>query len=230
MSSPLSQIVRARGALLLSVFLLGIHSLVESLGGYQEIGEWYLFFGLTNERFFRGAFWQLFTYAFLHGSWFLLLSNILLLVMMGSRIEHMLGRFVLWKILALGIVVAGISHLLIGVGGINPLVGLSGGCMALVILITTISPDSRMLPLPLRAGNLGVGVMVSSLLLALFNPSLGCPGFAAAGTVLAKYMGKDLFAVGHACHFGGCLAGFLYGRWLLRPRMTREQLLAQRRE
>jgi membrane associated rhomboid family serine protease len=230
MLGPLSQIVRARRVLVFSLLLLAIHGIVESHGGYQQIADWFLLFGLSNDRFLHGAVWQLFTYALLHGSWFHLLSNILLLLLMGSRVEHMLGRAVLSKILAWGIVASGISHLLIGAGGANPLVGISGGCMALLILVTTISPDSRMLPLPLRAGNLGIGVMISSLLLALFNPALGCPGFSSVGSWLSSFMGNDLFAVGHACHFGGCLAGFLYGRWLLRPRITREKLLALRRE
>jgi membrane associated rhomboid family serine protease len=32
------------------------------------------------------------------------------------------------------------------------------------------------------------------------------------------------FRIGHACHFGGGLAGWIYGRWLLRPRVSLKQL------
>jgi membrane associated rhomboid family serine protease len=38
-----------------------------------------------------------------------------------------------------------------------------------------------------------------------------------------------VFAMGHACHFGGGLAGWLYGRWLLRPRVTLERLRRDRK-
>jgi membrane associated rhomboid family serine protease len=34
--------------------------------------------------------------------------------------------------------------------------------------------------------------------------------------------------MGHACHFGGALAGWLYGRWMLRQRVTLEKLRRDR--
>jgi membrane associated rhomboid family serine protease len=36
------------------------------------------------------------------------------------------------------------------------------------------------------------------------------------------------FDLGHACHFGGGVAGWLYGRWLLRPRVSLERLRRDR--
>jgi hypothetical protein len=34
--------------------------------------------------------------------------------------------------------------------------------------------------------------------------------------------------MGHACHFGGGMAGWLFGRWLLRPRISLERLRRDR--
>ena len=57
------------------------------------------------------------------------------------------------------------------------LVGLSGGCMGLLLLLTTLSPQSRMMPLPVSGKSLGLGILMAELVLALADPALGVPGF-----------------------------------------------------
>jgi membrane associated rhomboid family serine protease len=40
--------------------------------------------------------------------------------------------------------------------------------------------------------------------------------------------GSWIFEIGHACHLGGGLAGWLMGLWILRPRITLEELQKER--
>jgi membrane associated rhomboid family serine protease len=128
----------------------------------------------------------------------------------------------LFVTLLLGVLGGGIGHLWLAPGGADAplLVGLSGGCLGLLLLLVTLSPQSRMMPLPLSGRSLGLGVLSAELFLTLLNPSLGLPGLAGLGRSLVAHGMGGLFEMGHACHFGGGVAGWLFGRWLLRPRVS----------
>ena len=86
----------------------------------------------------------------------------------------------------------------------------------------------RMMPLPVSGRSLGLGVLIAELSLALINPALDLPGFSRLGNALVNHGMGSWFEMGHACHFGGGMAGWLYGRWLLRPRITLKRLRADR--
>jgi membrane associated rhomboid family serine protease len=105
---------------------------------------------------------------------------------------------------------------------------MSGGCLALLLLLTTLSPQSRMMPLPVSGRSLGFGILLAALLLALVNPHLGAPGFSEIGRAMERQGLGSWFLMGHACHFGGGLAGWIYGRWILRPRVTLASLRRDR--
>ena len=228
MTAPLRELSRARVAWMLVALLTAIHAAVEWLGGYQEVADWYVIAGLSRAGLMHGYAWQLLSYGFLHGSWFHLLCNIIFLLLMGSRIEFMLGGVTLLKVFLLGIIGGGLCHLLLGSSGENVLVGASAGCVALLLLTTTLSPQSRMAPLPLSAKNLGAGVLLGSLFLSLFQPGLHLPFFAEIGRTGSRIFGEDLFQVGHACHLGGALSGWLHGHWMLRRRIDLNGLRADR--
>lgn len=228
MTAPLRDLSRARVVWMLVALLTAIHAAVEWLGGYQEVADWYVIAGLSRAGLMHGYAWQLHSYGFLHGSWFHLLCNMAFLLLMGSRIEFMLGGVTLLKVFLLGIVGGGLCHLLLGAAGENVLVGSSAGCVALLLLTTTLSPQSRMAPLPLSAKNLGAGVLLGSTLLTLANPGLSLSFFAEIGRTGLRYFGEDLFQIGHACHLGGALIGWLYGRWMLRRRVDLNALRADR--
>lgn len=100
--------------------------------------------------------------------------------------------------------------------------------MALLLLLTTLSPQSRMMPIPLSGKSLGLGILTTELLFALADPQLGLPGISALGNWLASHGMGSGFQLGHACHFGGGLAGWLLGKWLLRPRITLKRLRRDR--
>lgn len=212
--------------------ILVIQTVVWLAGGpnRQPAWQWFEILGLSREGVFTGEIWQVFTYGLLHGGWLHAAGNSLLILLIGSRIEHIAGRAAMVKTLVVGILGGGMAHLMFSPSGDDAplLVGMSGGCLALLLLLTTLSPQSRMMPLPVSGRSLGIGILMAELLLALVDPRLGVPGFSNLGKILVEQGLGSWFDFGHACHFGGGLAGWAYGRWLLRPRITLKRLRRER--
>lgn len=231
-SLRMRSVASAQGTWSVVLILLLIQLIISLAGGHDGLPGLYQTLGVTRASVLSGEVWRLVTYGLLHGGWAHLTLNALCLLMLGARIEGILGPVAVWKTIVAGTVTGGIFHVLAVPGGedVGILVGISGGCMGLLILLTTLSPDSRMWPLPVSARSLGAGVMTAELLLALMDPRLALPGFSTAGQMLVKYGLGGWFDVGHACHFGGGLAGFLMGRWLLRPRITADRLRREREQ
>lgn len=231
-SLRMRSVASARGTWWVVVVLVLIQSAVSLAGGHEQLAGLYQALGVTRQLVLSGELWRLVTYGLLHGGWAHVTLNALCLLMLGARIEGILGKMAVWRTLILGVIAGGIFHVLAVPGGVDApiLVGISGGCMALLILLTTLSPESRMWPLPVSARSLGVGVMAAEFLLALMDPRLGVPVFSDGGKMLVQHGFGGWFAVGHACHFGGGLAGFLIGRWLLRPRITADRLRREREQ
>jgi membrane associated rhomboid family serine protease len=206
--------------------------LVTAVGGEnrEPAWSWFTTLGLTREGVFSGKIWQLFSYGLLHGGWWHLAVNAVFLLLIGSRIEHMVGRAALLKALFLGVFGGGLGHLWLAPGGVGAplLVGLSGGCLSLLLLLVTLSPQSRMMPLPVSGRSLGLGILAAELILALMDPASGVPGLSRLGSGLEAIGMGGLFQMGHACHFGGGVAGWLFGRWLLRPRVSLASLRRDR--
>lgn len=221
----LAQVLRSPVSWLWFGIVMGIQTLVATAGGLDALGSWYENLGLSRDGFLSGKIWQVLSYGFLHGAWWHAGVNAVFVLLIGSRIEHMVGRSALMRASLAGVLGGGFGHLLLGSG---LLVGFSGGCVALLLLLTTLSPQSRMFPLPVSGKSLGLGILMAELILALIDPALGLPGFSVAGRGLVNHGMGSWFQMGHACHFGGGLAGWLYGRWLLRPRITLDRLRRER--
>ena len=212
--------------------IMAIHFWVVAAGGPTRplVWSWFEMFGLSRDGFLAGRIWQIFSYGLLHGNGWHAGLNALFCLCIGSRIEHIAGRALMLKATIAGVIGGGVGHLLLAAGGEGApvLVGLSGGCLSLLVLFTTLSPESRLWPLPVSGRSLGIGVLLAELVLALIDPSLGLPGFARIGEWLAIQGIHGGLQTGHACHFGGGLAGWLLGRWLLRPRTTLARLRRER--
>ena len=226
---------------LLSLFLLAVHLVVQICGGVAvlEAGGFYQAVGLSRPGVLAGKGWQFLTYPFLHGSWAHLLLNGAVIYAIGGRVLHILGARAFVRIFCLGALGGGLLHVLLfpvyPLGGDAtpphvPLVGASGGMMALLMAFVHLVPDSRMWPLMVSGRNLGRGLMLSTLGLFLMTPGLRIPVLQSGGEWLAtNVMGGGLFLVSHICHFGGGLAGILYVRRLLRSPVSLEDLRRDRK-
>jgi membrane associated rhomboid family serine protease len=231
-AANLRQIGHSPGSWSVVGVILAVHGLVTLLGGPdRQPARWlYETFGLNREGILVGELWKIASYALLHGSWWHVSLNALFVLLVGSRIEHMVGRRIMLLAVIVGVLGGAFGHLLLAAGELGSplLVGFSGACLALLLMLTTLSPHSRMMPLPVSGKSLGLGILITALMLALIHPELNFPGFSNIGkSLVARGMGS-CFEMGHACHFGGGMAGWFYGRWLLRPRISLKRLRADR--
>ncbi len=225
--SNLRQIARSPASWSFAILILAVQLAVTLAGGKdgQPAGSWFEMFGLSREGVLSGKIWQLVSYGFLHGGWWHAGLNAAFILLIGSRTEHMVGSPTVIKVMVAGLITGGVFHLLFSSG---LLVGISGGCMALLLLLTTLSPQSRMMPLPVSARILGAGIMAAELILTLVDPALGLPALSKIGRGLEDLGLGSWFQLGHACHFGGGLVGWVTGRWLLRPRISLKRLRRDR--
>jgi len=196
----------------LAVVLLAVQSVVWVCGGPEGCREGFECLALTREGVSKGWIWQLVTYAALHGNWTHAFVNAWLTGYFGARVSAILGPGVFWRVMVAGVLGGALFHLAMGAG--VALVGASGGVTAMILWLATVSPESRMWPVPVSARNLGLGILLASAVMALWALLTG----QAAG----------IFAISHACHLGGGLAGVLMARWVLRPRADLAKLRAMR--
>jgi len=222
----LMALLRVRAPLAVILVLGLVHLMLKLQETPENINTAYQLFGLQWETFKTGRIWQIWTYGFLHGGLLHLGVNALGILMMGSRIEQIIGSGGFSRLCLFGILGGGVTHLLVAPGGLDApiLVGFSAAVMALLLLMTTLSPDSRMWPLPVSGRTLGIGILSAEGTLALIDPALNLPVISQAGIWISQHGGAQWFEIAHACHFGGGITGWLYGRWILRQRVSRESL------
>lgn len=221
----LAQVARSPVSLAFFAVVMLVQMVVSARGGPDFVCGWYENLGLSRSGILSGKVWQVLSYGLLHGGWLHAVLNSLFVLLIGSRIEHMGGRALMGRVTVLGILGGGVAHLILGAG---LLVGLSGGCVALLLCLTTLSPQSRMFPLPVSGRSLGLGILMAELMLALIDPAVKLPGLSLIGQWMVDHGMESCFRMGHACHFGGGMAGWVYGRWILRPRVTLESLRRDR--
>ncbi|MCW1923456.1 rhomboid family intramembrane serine protease [Luteolibacter arcticus] len=194
----------ARFSLALAGVVLAIEAALTLLGGANAIPEVYQALGLSRDGIRKGWVWQIGSHALIHGVWWHALLNVLILITTGARVERIDGWKTAARVFVIGSLVGGVAFLLMPMPMSDMvLVGASGGIFALFLWMTTMSPQSRMVLVPISAKNLGLGVLIASGALAVAVPWLP------AGDLV----------VSHSCHFGGALTG-----WLIARRNTREPL------
>ncbi|MEK7953673.1 rhomboid family intramembrane serine protease [Luteolibacter soli] len=187
----------ARFSLALAGVILVIEAVLAVLGGAGAIPGVYQALGLSRQGIQRGWIWQIASHALIHGVWWHAVLNVLVLVSTGARVERIGGWRTAARVFLMGALAGGVAFLLLPATESGMvLVGASGGIFALLLWLTTVSPQSRMLLLPLSAKNLGLGVLLASGILAVAVP----------------WMPAGVLAVSHSCHFGGALAGWLMAR------------------
>lgn len=158
-------------------------------------------FGLNAAAVRRGALWQPLTYAFLHGSWTHLVANLFGLGLTGYTLADAVGaRRFLW-LFALGAATGAIGFLLSA--AFDPrlpaetvCVGASAVVAACIGAVTSLAPRRRVtlwvtvFPVQLRAGWLFPLFLLFVLCEAWLWPT----------------------ATAYGAHFGGWVAGVLFGR------------------
>jgi len=187
-------------------------------------------FSLQPDGISQGKLWLLLTHGLLHGALWHLGLNVLALWMLGRQAAWEMGHAHLLRVLVLGILGGGVFHLLYcSISGQNfPLVGISGGLCGILGLLTCVSPDSKMWPLPVSGKNAWLGFSLASVVLLLIDPALKVPIISVAGSRIDTALAGQLFILAHACHLGGLVVGWCYGKWCLRERVSLATLQRQR--
>lgn len=140
-------------------------------------------------------FWQVVTYAFLHGGWMHIGFNMFALWMFGGPIEHLLGARHYTFYYFFCAITAAITHLLVAqffTHGFYPTLGASGAIFGLLVAFGMMYPKMKMflvfLPIPMPAWVFVIGY----ILLELF---FGVSGYESG--------------VAHFAHLGGAVGGVL---------------------
>lgn len=195
--------------------------------GPDRVSQLQYLLGLNPHNAVSGQYWQFLSYCFIHGNWSHLLLNAAAILLLGSKLEHYIAKRSFWILAALSTFVgAGLFSacellLPLTAGLASPtLVGSSAICFAFLLFLTTLSPESKFLPFFMSGRSIGICIIILNLFLTALNPNLPSGPLAEWGAYLSLNYSPDLFKVSHACHLGGSLVGFFYGKWLLRPRIN----------
>lgn len=140
----------------------------------------------------KGMVWQFATYMFLHGGFFHLFFNMLLLWMFGSEIERYWGSSEFLKYYFVTGIGGGILSCVFSPGSFVPIVGASGAIFGILLAYGLAFPDRQIYVyflVPIRAKYL-VFILGGIELLAVASPG---------GDGIARF-----------AHLGGLLFGFIY--------------------
>ncbi|QQF51683.1 rhomboid family intramembrane serine protease [Campylobacter fetus subsp. venerealis] len=162
-------------------FLIAINAVVYFLEYFvYNSRSFSIFFGL-NELFFKGAYWQLITTMFLHGSLMHILMNMAVLYQFGMLLERYLGsvKFLLLYIVG-GVITSALSLSYLMFANVN-LVGASGAISVLLGFMANLDRYSRK------------GLIIAILLMS-FAPLL-------LGINIAWYAHLFGFAIGYLAAF-----------------------------
>jgi membrane associated rhomboid family serine protease len=161
---------------------------------FLPLDLWFALWPLQSPMF---GFWQVATYAFLHGDAFHLFFNMLGLWMFGSELERLWGERRYAQFIAAGVLAAAVAQLLITalLGSRYPTVGISGGLFALLLAFGMLFPNRIIMPLfppiPMKARTFVIVFGALELLLGIFGRG----------------------GVAHFAHLGGMVGGFLMIRY-----------------
>ncbi len=187
-----------KALLIITVATFGLQLLFKS--GMYVFELWPL-----QGRFYDYSFrpWQLLTYGFLHGGFFHLFFNMLVLFMFGAPLEQVWGskRFTWYYLLC--IIGAGLCHLAVDywlAKGATRAIGASGGVLGLVLGYAMIFPRQKVMVFPIPAM---IPARVAAALFGIFALFAGVSG--------------TMPGVAHFAHLGGMLTGWLLICYWRRP-------------
>jgi membrane associated rhomboid family serine protease len=176
------------------------------LGGERgiDLSGW----ALSGDALAAGRWWTLVTHIFLHANLLHLMVNVLALWFIGPAVELMLGRVRYAVLYFLSGIAGGLLQTVFSASSAE-LVGASGAVCGVLLSFTTAHPEMPLrallffiLPVSMKARTLGWGIIIVSLLCALF---------------------RIVPQIGHLAHLGGALTGALLTLWwapVPRPRYS----------
>ena len=158
----------------------------------------FVYLALTPILVFRAhAYWQVFTYMFIHGGMTHILFNMLALFLFGSQLERRLGSYEFLAYYLVSGLGAGLFTLVFnwytGMAGI-PVVGASGAIYGLLLAYATLFPDSVIFIF-------GIFPLKSPVAVLLF----------AAIAIFSQFSNTSV-GVAHLTHLAGIIFGYLYFR------------------
>lgn len=134
--------------------------------------------------------WQLLTYALLHGGLMHIAFNMIGLVSFGNAVESVWGEQRLYILYLVSVVAAAVTQLATGYfGGIAaPTIGASGGVFGLLLAFAVMFPQSRImiifLPIPIPARIFAIVYAALELFQGVTNTESGVAHFAHLGGML----------------------------------------------
>ena len=140
----------------------------------------------------HGAFWQPFTYMFLHATPTHLLFNMMTLYFLGPETERAMGSKHFLAMYLLSGLLGGLGWLWLSPQPYVPCVGASGAIYGILAAFATLFPRRELmlifLPVPVKAWKFVIGLALVEFLLA----------------------GDPASGIAHTAHLAGAFAGFLY--------------------
>jgi len=178
-----------------TIILIVVNILVFLFGYVDRSGKLVYLYLIPTYVLQAGAWWQVVTYMFVHGSWSHIFFNMLALFLFGIQLERRMGssEFLLYYF------VSGIGAGIVTVffnsatgQGMIPVVGASGAIYGLLLGFAAFFPDARIFIfgiLPIRAPVAVAGYAGIEIVSQLLNPRSG---------------------VAHLTHLSGLAFGYFY--------------------
>ncbi len=164
-------------------------------------GLFSLVFGLSRDLLFQGAFWQIFTYMFLHDTGLILhlAFNMLGLYFLGPEVERGAGPRHFLVIFFLSGVMGGLGWVMLSP---HLCIGASGAVMGVIGAFVALYPNERLTIIffpfySFRAWMLAAAFIIIELLLMIIRPDSH---------------------IAHGVHVGGLITGFIYSLLFVKAR------------
>ena len=160
-------------------------------------GRWFFDLFAFNPRLIVEQPWTLVTYMFLHGGFFHLAFNMLMLFFFGRDVEDRLGGTAFARYFLLcGLGGAAASFAFLPMAPVSMVLGSSAGVYGVMLAFALWWPDREMLIFPLP-----IPIKVKWFVIGLVSLDL-----------LSGVIGRDT-GVAHFAHLGGALFGFAQLKW-----------------
>ena len=159
------------------------------------------FGSLSWQQLKAGKVWTPVTYMFLHGSLMHLAGNMFVLFFAGRNVLALLGKRHFLTIYFAGGILGGLLQVAFGaLVGDNPLIGASGGVVALLIAMAALIPEQVVYLLLFFVIPVKMKMKTVALLVVAIDVAM----------LIGETLGVLDLGIGNLAHLGGALCGWLY--------------------